>query len=492
MLAFQPRIFHRGLILLSVPLIFAVLVGAALIYLQHYLGEAVKAEALRKQVILHTNELWYHNMNMTTTHICGSFLKDYEVNPRPAQRYVREYNILTNLIADEPRQLVQLNDIRRLFSRNTELSSKLQPAFSESGGRLGQILALKQNLLISKRLIETDIEAGTAIRTFREYELQKSEKAAEKVRMFAWLIQLVAAGAVMGSTIIAYFLFRYFMKDIHRGIHTLTQNIQRFREGMQLEPAMQGTDEIALLDKRFHEMADEVAAAQRMKQAFLTTMSREIGAPINTARSYLTSLSSGSLGAVPDKARGRINQADEILDRVIALVNDLLELQDPTGSRMAVTPRVCSLAEIIRASINSVTAFAEKHGVKIEAEDTQCIAYADPDRIIQVLVNLLSNAVKFSPSGSSVVITTHLLDDQVELRVKDTGRGIPAHLIDAVFERFQQVATTDATEKGGTGLGLPICKKIIERHGGTIGVESEEGKGSTFWFRLPAGDVSKE
>jgi len=491
MLAANPRIFHKGLILLSVPLLFELLVAVGLIYLQHYSGEAVKAEALRKQIIYHTNEFWYYYMNLTTNNISRSFLKHYKDNPHK-QIYSHERVILKDLVAQDPGQRAQLDSIMRFGNLSMSLCTKLKPAFSESEGRLGQILALRQNLLIIKHIIATDIEAGAAIRSFREHELQQSEKAAEKVRFLSSLIEIVAAGAVVGSTVIAYFLFRYFMQGIHKGVSTLTQNIQRFKTGDQLLPVVEGTDEIALLDKRFHEMADEVAAAQMMKHAFLTTMSRELGAPINSARAYLTSLSDGSLGAVPDDARSRIVQAEQTLDRLIGLINDLLALQDPTGSRMEILPRVCSLAEVIQASINSVSAFADKHGVRLEAPDTQALAYADPDRIVQVLVNLLSNAIKFSPSGSSVVVTTLQVDSQVEIRVKDTGRGIPAHLLDAVFERFQQVATTDATEKGGTGLGLPICKQIIERHGGTIGVDSEEGKGSTFWFRLPLSDAGRE
>jgi len=109
-----------------------------------------------------------------------------------------------------------------------------------------------------------------------------------------------------------------------------------------------------------------------------------------------------------------------------------------------------------------------------------------------VLVNLLSNAIKFSPRGSSVAVSIVRVDDQLEVRVKDVGRGIPAHLHTAIFERFEQVAASDATEKGGSGLGLPICKEIIELHGGKIGVESEEGAGSTFWFRLPARALTEE
>jgi signal transduction histidine kinase len=180
------------------------------------------------------------------------------------------------------------------------------------------------------------------------------------------------------------------------------------------------------------------------------------------------------------------------LDRLIGLVNDLLALQAHGKSRMDILPRVCPLAEVIKMSIGSLSAYAAEHDVRIESQDTQAVAYADRDRIVQVLVNLLSNAIKFSPRGSSVVVSAVPVDDQVEVRVKDQGRGIPGHQRDAVFERFEQVAATDATEKGGTGLGLPICKEIVERHGGRIGLESEEGKGSTFWFRLPARPQGEE
>src|SRR5262249_30236705 len=144
------------------------------------------------------------------------------------------------------------------------------------------------------------------------------------------------------------------------------------------------------------------------------------------------------------------------------------------------------LEPVIKRSIKSLFALAAKHRVRLEHEQTELIVHADPDRLVQVLVNLLSNAIKFSSEGSSVVVSAIALEDQVEVRVKDSGRGIPAHMRDTIVERFEQVSATDATEKSGSGLGLPICKEIIDRQGGSIGVDSVEGAGSTFWFRLPA------
>lgn len=135
---------------------------------------------------------------------------------------------------------------------------------------------------------------------------------------------------------------------------------------------------------------------------------------------------------------------------------------------------------------------AEKHGVALEIRGTDARAWADADRLVQVVVNLLGNAVKFSPPGQSVTLEAEKKRPFVEVRVIDRGRGIPPQFRDAVFERFKQVEASDARDKGGTGLGLAICKTIVERHGGEIGVLSEEGRGSTFFFRVPESSAVAE
>jgi two-component system, OmpR family, sensor histidine kinase VicK len=110
----------------------------------------------------------------------------------------------------------------------------------------------------------------------------------------------------------------------------------------------------------------------------------------------------------------------------------------------------------------------------------------DENRLVQVVVNLLSNAVKFSPRGAAITVCAQETAGFVEVAVRDRGRGVPRSYQRSIFERFQQVEASDSRQKGGTGLGLAICKTIVEQHGGTIGVESEVGRGSTFWFRIPA------
>ncbi len=128
---------------------------------------------------------------------------------------------------------------------------------------------------------------------------------------------------------------------------------------------------------------------------------------------------------------------------------------------------------------------SERHKITISATTEDRTLVADANRLVQVLVNLLSNAIKFSPPDAQVTITLVADETWLEFSVIDQGRGIPPEFLDSVFDRFVQVRDTDATVKGGTGLGLPICKGIVEEHSGTIGVTSEVGKGSRFWFKIP-------
>ncbi|MBI2810966.1 MAG: ATP-binding protein, partial [Candidatus Melainabacteria bacterium] len=149
-----------------------------------------------------------------------------------------------------------------------------------------------------------------------------------------------------------------------------------------------------------------------------------------------------------------------------------------------IEPENISLSSVLEKSISAVTIFAEQHHVKVESVPTDLRLYADSNRLVQVLVNLLSNAIKFSPPNSVVKLSVNQSQTDVEIAVADSGPGIPPNQAEAIFEAYRQVQGQDV-KKGGTGLGLTICKSIIEAHSGQIGVASELGKGSVFWLRLP-------
>ncbi len=226
-------------------------------------------------------------------------------------------------------------------------------------------------------------------------------------------------------------------------------------------------------------------AVEQAKKEFISTVSHELRTPLTSIRGALRLLSSGVMGEVDPEVRRMIDMAERNSNRLLSLINDLLDLERLEGARMALQIEEVPLEVILRKSAESVAPVALQEKVEIDVSSTGEIVRVDEYRIIQVVVNLLSNAIKFSPPGSSVQVTAQAAGSDVEVRVTDRGRGIPANARNAIFERFRQVDASDSKAKGGAGLGLAICRAIVEQHGGTIGVDSEEGRGSSFWFLVP-------
>ena len=229
---------------------------------------------------------------------------------------------------------------------------------------------------------------------------------------------------------------------------------------------------------------DRLTEAERLKKGFLSTVSHELRTPLTSIRGALGLLAAGATGALSRDALRLVEIAERNAVRLMALINDILDLDRLETGTIQLHCGLVDAESIVRRALESLPTIGQRHDVVVEAAEVSSMIWADADRIVQVLVNLLSNAVKFSASGGVVTIGVALKDEWLEFRVTDRGRGVPAAQHLAIFERFHQVEMSDAREKGGAGLGLAICKSIVEQHGGSIGVESTAGNGSTFWFRV--------
>jgi PAS domain S-box-containing protein len=225
---------------------------------------------------------------------------------------------------------------------------------------------------------------------------------------------------------------------------------------------------------------------ERMKKEFVSTVSHELRTPLTSIRGSLTLLAVGAMGPLPDQAKKVVTIAERNTIRLIGLINDILDIEKLEAGKLDMEITDVALSSVFERSEQAVNTFAANNGITLDIQPGPFMVHADGDRLVQVLVNLISNAVKFSPKGAAVTVTSEEIPGGlIEVHVTDRGRGIPESFRNRLFQRFQQVEASDAKKKGGTGLGLAICKGIVEQHGGTIGVESEEGKGSTFWFRIP-------
>ncbi len=224
----------------------------------------------------------------------------------------------------------------------------------------------------------------------------------------------------------------------------------------------------------------------RMKQEFISFVSHELRTPLTSIRGALGLIAGGALGQVPPKAARMIDIASSGSIRLGRLVNDILDIERLDSGMLPLTIAAHDAAPMCREAIAATSGMAHAAGITLVCGPASGRVLADRDRLVQVLINLLGNAVRFSDPGDRVVVDVRTTGDAVQFAVTDTGCGIPADKLDAVFGRFSQVDASGSREKTGTGLGLAICQGLVERMGGRIWVESTLGQGSTFRFELPA------
>ncbi len=230
----------------------------------------------------------------------------------------------------------------------------------------------------------------------------------------------------------------------------------------------------------------------RMKDEFISTVSHELRTPLTSLRASLGLISAGALDRRPEKQRQMIEMAIGNADRLIRLVNDILDFGKLESGRMALNRAAVPVLDLLRRAADVAhTAPTGAHiNFKIQANSAQ--VFADVERILQVLNELVSNAIKFSPPHTVIRLAAEPAGEhEVSIVVEDQGRGIAPEKLNHIFDRFQQGDASDSRALGGTGLGLALCRSIVEQHGGRIWAESTPGKGSRFLFTLPQAETAK-
>lgn len=226
-----------------------------------------------------------------------------------------------------------------------------------------------------------------------------------------------------------------------------------------------------------------------MKSRFVSIVSHEIRTPLTSLSGSLDLLDEGVLGALPDRAADLVSIARSSTDRLVRLVNDVLDLDRLESQRLTLSPTWVSIDELFVETLRTMQPFSTKHGVRLLADSANGHlngkVFVDQDRIVQVLLNLVLNAIKFAPASSTILVSARRRHDEVEFRVDDEGRGVPQSELESIFEPFTQIETTDDRRDSGTGLGLAICRGIVERHGGRIWAENRVPTGTRFVFTIP-------
>ena len=235
-----------------------------------------------------------------------------------------------------------------------------------------------------------------------------------------------------------------------------------------------------------HDISD-IIDEERMKSEFISMVSHELRSPLTSIKGSMGLLLSRAAGELPSKARALLEISHRNADRLVLIINDILDLEKIANGRLEFNLEDTDIVSLLRETGDANASLEQRFGVRIQIENlnTPIWLNTDPNRVIQVLTNLLSNAAKFSKPGDRILVRAE--DDSNELRISvtDKGQGIPMAEQHKVFQRFADLSNSNRAAKGGTGLGLSVCKAIVENLGGKIGFDSREGFGTTFYFTLP-------
>lgn len=480
------RLAHKGLILVLLPLAFEI---GLFVRMQALLHES----DITAQRAMHSREI-VGTINL----VAADFLDIYKVFAHTpslsnfAQGKIKDQIDRLHEDAEHLKQLIKGDAGQDWVKEMDAQISQLDKIYDEawtlySEHRLGEIFDRipRYREFFSKSLIangSTRLMSVTAQqKQIADEEPAKQAQLREQTR--ALLSAFLALGAVLSLALAAFFA-----QQISRRVRTITDNSKRVLENKPLNPPVRGTDEIHDLDLAFHHMSEQLReskardkAVQKLRDDMVAMISHDLRTPLETIAMYVE-----LMGEEPDheEAKAAHGIAERNIDRMRKLINDFLELERLQSGSMALNKKRFALSRAVEQARDTVTGIAAQRNIRIESKG-DCFVTADEDRISQVITNLLGNAIKFSPDNSKIIVEISEDKGNARVAIIDFGKGIPAEAQKRIFEAFQQTSTEDATKRGGFGLGLAICKALVENHNGQISVQSQEGVGTTFSFTLP-------
>ena len=474
---FRPGLARKVLIILFLPVVSQVVFVAILFDLLRQAERDVWKENHSKSIISLSNELSKNFYDASAVLLgytytrSSAMLERYQALLLAIPERIR---LIELLVEGDPLQSQAIQQIR--ITSAALFSAVAQDLVSNS--KAGQSEYLRNHKVAVNKMLQSMYE-------FVEHEKRTSNAAPlEQRRARQRVVDCLVVGLVANITL-AIVLTVVFNRSTTSRLAVLMDNTERMAKGEALLPVTGGSDEIASLDRVFHEMAATIDQAARDKQELLEMVSHDLRSPLTSIQLFLESMSIGVMGDLPPVARQESVKAEETVTRLIGLVNDLLDVEKMEAGKLVLDKQRVHTDKVIGDAIHSIQTIADTHGISIVGPEEDFEVMADPGRLVQVLINLLSNAVKFSPDGSVIVVAVEDQPKSVEISVADQGSGIKREFLDKIFERFQQGNDIDNPRLKGSGLGLFICKVIVESHGGEIGVKNAPESGSIFWFRLP-------
>lgn len=474
------RIRHKGLVLIGVPLLTQLIFVGALCFVLQDADRQLSKQSEARKVISEAMSVVEAVADSAILVLLGGN------HPEKEQ------------LVNEQAQLIRakLDGLNMIASTNTERTAS-SASITKTAGQLVEshriiIEESKKRVLTpqnaGEKLVSDYLRSWNALTeevnklTTREENFQADEtKVLKNIANNLGILLLAGLGVnIFSAAALTWFV----SKNIVRRIDQVKENAERILKREPLLPPVEGVDEIAQLDRAFHQAATDIKQEQELKQKLVAIASHELRSPLTAITLSLGILSGGAYGALSEKNLERVTRAEAGTERLIALINDILDIEKMEAGKFELVTQPIQIRESISRAIECIRPLAETKSITVENNAQECEIEADPERLLQVLINLLTNAIKFSTTEQVVKVSTiQSQAGELTVRIDDNGSGIDKGLQDRIFEQF--VTKTDEDNPQGTGLGLPISKAIVEQHGGSIGCEPIESGGTRFWFTLP-------
>jgi len=484
---FRPQILHKVLVLVLVPLFLGGLIFIGLYQLVSRAEAMAVEERKQSEIVDHINSITMVFAN------AGGAIASYSVTGNSAymksakeliEQFRKEFDELDKLTIGDKDGREAMSEFRKVAeSEFAQLTSIGAP---EAG------LTYDQAVLSMRGLRSMIKQAGVKSRIIMRVNTQQKARLNEMREREAVSRKQVKSLALWGlglTFVVAAISVWAFASNIRGRLALLVDNARRLPSGEPLIGNVGGSDELAYLDGVLHEASAELKRAADHREQIMEMVAHDLRSPLMSSQISLELLTSDKVPEPPPAAKRHIVGVKHNIALLVGLVNDLLTVDKLEAGKLELGPEDFSVSRLVDEASETVAGLALRRHIEVINNCSPARAHADKARVTQVIINYLSNAIKFSPKNSKITISD-LIDPQSPhmlcISVQDEGPGIEESQRRRLFERYYQAKS--GRESKGFGLGLAICKLIVESHGGRVGVESEVGKGSVFWFTIPLSD----
>jgi two-component system, NtrC family, sensor histidine kinase GlrK len=431
--------------------------------LKKKLADTILSQMEYEKKFIITKDSIFHEQFLSSENNFNNHLKDafYIVNTSDKKKYLNQiknnYTLYYSLVIEE----TQLIKERKPFSKEKNEREKEK---------------LIDNILENLKTLESSTMRDVHMRMS---SLSEAGSSSRKLTLIMWITALV----------LVLFTSLFTTRSITKPLTSLLEKTKEISKGIFKSDLKIGSPpEMAEVTSAFNVMCDKLNKVDKMKSDFFSTMSHELRTPLASIKEGIGLLQEGVGGTITDRQQRLLTILTEESNRLIGLVNSLLDIAKMEAGMMTYHFGHENLAPLIQRSIQEISPLMEAKKIKIWLDTSDELPHEkiDKERMLQVLRNLISNAVKFTPERGQIIISAYRENRGLLFSVQDTGPGIPKENLHAIFEKFHQPPVKTSEWTKGTGLGLAIVKNIIVAHGGEVWAESELGQGSTFFVLLPS------